>query len=157
MKNTINISNNVNLILNTYRCIFFQTATGNLRCCLTTSTMPCKTSQQDSLEMERFWNLASYWLRLQRSKFVNHNSAKMNDVWNVNKLTEARTKLAVGNCTDQSRAMIKSVSSNEVGTNVKKTNTDFGISLLNMEYVIRNMSVLIPCQEPSFSDITINF
>ena len=53
--------------------------------------------------------------------------------------------------------MIKSVSSNEVGTNVKKTNTDFGISLLNMEYVIRNMSVLIPYQEPPFSHITIDF
>ena len=53
--------------------------------------------------------------------------------------------------------MIKSVSSNEVGANVKNTNTDFGISILTMEYVMRNMSVLIPCQEPSFSDITINF
>ena len=53
--------------------------------------------------------------------------------------------------------MIKSVSSNEVGANVKKTNTDFGISILNMEYVMHNKSVLIPCQEPSFSDITINF
>ena len=53
--------------------------------------------------------------------------------------------------------MIKSVSSNEVGTEVKKTNTDFGISILNMEYVIPHMSVLVPCQEPSFSDITINF
>ena len=46
--------------------------------------------------------------------------------------------------TDYSRAMIKSMSSNEVGTNVKKNNTDFGISISNMEYVIRNMSVLIP-------------
>ena len=27
MKNTINVSNNVNLILNIYRCLFFQTAT----------------------------------------------------------------------------------------------------------------------------------
>ena len=53
--------------------------------------------------------------------------------------------------------MIKSVSSNEVGANVKKTNTDFGISILNMEYVIINMSLSIPYQEPSFSDITINF
>ena len=53
--------------------------------------------------------------------------------------------------------MINSVSSNEVGANVKKTNTDFGISILSMEYVIRNMYVLIPCPEPSFSDITINF
>ena len=53
--------------------------------------------------------------------------------------------------------MIKLVSSNEVGPNVKKTNTDFGISILNMEYGIRNMSVLIQCHELSFSDITINF
>ena len=59
--------------------------------------------------------------------------------------------------TDEGRAMIKSVSSNKVGANVKKTNTEFEISILNMEYVIRNMSVLISCQEPSFSDITINF
>ena len=49
--------------------------------------------------------------------------------------------------------MIKLVSSNEVGANVKKTSTDFGISILNMGYAIRNMAVLIPCQEPSFSDI----
>ena len=56
---------------------------------------------------------------------------------NVNKLTEARTKMEVGKLrTDQSRAMIKSGSSNEVRANVKKTNTDFGISILNMEYVI---------------------
>ena len=53
--------------------------------------------------------------------------------------------------------MIKSVPSNEVGVNVKKENTDFGIGILNIDFVIRNMSVLIPCQEPSFSDITINF
>ena len=53
--------------------------------------------------------------------------------------------------------MIKSVSSNEVGSNVKKNNTDLGISTLNMEYVIRKVTVLIPCQELSFSDITINF
>ena len=37
----------------------------------------------------------------------------MVDVWNVNKLTEA----------------------NEVGADVKKTNTDFAISIWNMEYV----------------------
>ena len=43
----------------------------------TASTMPSKTSQQGSVEMERFWNL-------QRSKFVNNNGAKM-----VDKLTEA--------------------------------------------------------------------
>ena len=59
--------------------------------------------------------------------------------------------------TDENRAMIKSVSSNEVEANVKKTNTDFGISILNMEYKISNMSVLIPYQEAYFSDITINY
>ena len=52
--------------------------------------------------------------------------------------------------------MIKLVSSNEMGAILKKTNTDFGISILNMEYVIRNMSVLVPSKEPSFSDIAIN-
>ena len=41
--------------------------------------------------------------------------------------------------------MIKSVASNEVGANLKKTNTDFEISILNMECVVRNMYVLIPC------------
>ena len=80
----------------------------------------------------------------------------MVDVWNVNKFTEARTKMEVGEL-QTNRTMIKSVSSNKVGANIKKTNTDLGISILNMEYVIRNMSVLIPCQEPSFSDITISF
>ena len=74
MKNSINISNNVNLILNTYRCLFFQTVTENVRCCSTALLMPCKTSQQDSVEIERFWNR-------QRSKFVNHNDTKMVDVW----------------------------------------------------------------------------
>ena len=78
-----------NLILNTYKCLFLQTATEILRFCSTASTMPCKISQQDSVEMERFWNL-------QRSKFVNHNGAKMVDVWNVKKLTEIRTKMEIG-------------------------------------------------------------
>ena len=49
MKNTINVSNNVNLILNTYRCLFFQTATENVRCCSTVSL--------DSVEIGRYWNL----------------------------------------------------------------------------------------------------
>ena len=60
---------------------FFQTATENLRC--------CSTASFGKVEMEKFWNL-------QHSKFVNHNGAKMVDVWNVNKLTEARTKMEVG-------------------------------------------------------------
>ena len=71
MKNTINISRNVNLILNTYRCIFFETATENLRCCSTASTMPCKTFQQDKTA----WK----WEGSVICKFVNHNSAKMID------------------------------------------------------------------------------
>ena len=48
-----------------------------------------ESARRDSVEMERFWNL-------QHSKLVNHNGAKMVDVWNVNKLTEARTKMEVG-------------------------------------------------------------
>ena len=47
MKNSINISNNVNLILNTYKCLFFQTTAENLRCCLTAS------SKQDESGMQR--------------------------------------------------------------------------------------------------------
>ena len=51
--------------------------------------LPCKTSQQDSVEIETFWNL-------QRSKFVSHNGAKMVNVWNVSKLTAARMEMEVG-------------------------------------------------------------
>ena len=43
----------------------------------------------DSVEIGRFWNL-------QRWKYANHNGAKMIDLWNVNKLTEAWTKTEVG-------------------------------------------------------------
>ena len=46
MKNAVNVSNNVNLILNTNRCLFFQTATENLRC--------CSTALFNNVEMERF-------------------------------------------------------------------------------------------------------
>ena len=48
--------------------------------------LPYKTSQQDSVEIETFWNL-------QRSKFVSHNGAKMVNVWNVSKLTAARMEM----------------------------------------------------------------
>ena len=48
--------------------------------------MQDESARQDSVE--GFWSL-------QLSKFVNHNGAKMVEVcvWNVNKLTEARTKM----------------------------------------------------------------
>ena len=51
--------------------------------------MQDESARQDSVE--GFWNL-------QLSKFVNHNGAKMVEVcvWNVNKPTEARTKMEVG-------------------------------------------------------------
>ena len=46
---------------------FFQTATENLQSVnVVRHLRPCKTNQQDSMGMERFWNL-------QRSKFINHN------------------------------------------------------------------------------------
>ena len=76
-----NVSNNVNLILNTYRCLFFQTATENVQC--------CSTALFVSMEIGRFWNL-------QHPKFVNLNGAKMVEVWNVNKLTKAGTKMEAG-------------------------------------------------------------
>ena len=60
---------------------FFQTATENLR--------SCSAASFDSEEMERFWNR-------QHSKFLNYNGTKMVDAWNVNKLTEAQTKIEVG-------------------------------------------------------------
>ena len=63
MENTINVSNNVDLILNTYRRFFLQTATENLQCCWTASFA--------SVEMERFWNLQ------QSQEFVNHNGTKI--------------------------------------------------------------------------------
>ena len=50
--------------------------------------MQDESARQDSAEMGRFWNL-------QHSKFINHNGAKIGDVWNVNKPTEARTKMEV--------------------------------------------------------------
>ena len=46
MKNMFNISNNVNLIINTYKCLFLQTTAENLRCCSTSSTMQHEPSRQ---------------------------------------------------------------------------------------------------------------
>ena len=98
MKNTINISNNVNVVLNTYGCLFFFKlllrtfdVVRQLQPCHARRVSTLQSVRQDSVEMERFWNL-------QLSKFVNHNGNKMVDVciWNVNKLTEARTKMGVG-------------------------------------------------------------
>ena len=68
---------------------FFQTTSENLSCCSTASTMQHESAKQNSVEKESFWNL-------KRSKFVNHNGINMVDVWNVNKLTTARTKMEVG-------------------------------------------------------------
>ena len=60
-----------------------------------------ESARQDSVAMET-WDLHA----LQHSKFINHNGAKMVAVWNVNKLTEARTKLEVTKLRTKSRAMI---------------------------------------------------
>ena len=73
----IYLANNVHLVLNTYRCLFFSN-------CYWEPSMLF-----DSVEMERFWNL-------QHSKFVNDNGTKMVDIWNVNKLADTRTKMEVG-------------------------------------------------------------
>ena len=88
IKNLINISNNVNLIIDTYKCLFTQLL---LRIFDVVRQLgpfrPYNTNHQDSVEMEKFWNL-------QRPKY--HNGAKMIDRWNVNKLTPERNKMEVG-------------------------------------------------------------
>ena len=49
MKNSVNIYDNVNLIFNTYTFIFFfETAADNLY--VVGQLLPCKTSQQDSVD-----------------------------------------------------------------------------------------------------------
>ena len=56
-ENTINVSSNVNLALNTCRCLFLQTATENPQCCSTASFDHAKqdeSARQDSVEIERF-------------------------------------------------------------------------------------------------------
>ena len=78
MKNTINVSNNANLILNTYRCLF-------LKLLLRVFNVVQQRGNGKVLESA-----------LQHLKVVNQNSAKMVDAWNVNKLTEARTKMEAG-------------------------------------------------------------
>ena len=46
MKNSINISSNVKLIMNTYKCLLFQIAAENLQYCSTASTMQHESSRQ---------------------------------------------------------------------------------------------------------------
>ena len=85
----IYLGNSVHLILNTYRFLFFKLLLRTFN--VVQQLQPCharRVCKKDSVEMESFWNL-------QHSKFVNHNGAKMVDVWNVNKLTEAWTKMEV--------------------------------------------------------------
>ena len=74
MKYTIHVSGNVNLIPNIYKCLFFQTATENMRCCskaLFGHAMQDKSARQASVEMERFGNL-------HHSKFETNNGANAN-------------------------------------------------------------------------------
>ena len=77
MKNTINISNNVNLVLNTYRCLFFSNCYWEPSMLFDSfdHVMLHEFARQDSVEMTSFWNL-------QHSKFVKQNGVKMVDVWN---------------------------------------------------------------------------
>ena len=46
MKNSINISSKVKLIMNTYKWLLFQTAAESLQCCSTASTMQHESSRQ---------------------------------------------------------------------------------------------------------------
>ena len=58
MKKSVNIHDNVNLIFNTYT-FFFETAADNLD--VVGQLLPCKTSQQDSVDggngNGKIWNL----------------------------------------------------------------------------------------------------
>ena len=74
---------------------FFQTAARDLRCCLTSLTMQEKSARQRGngkvLDL-----IYIYIYSLQNSKLVNYNGANIVDVWNANKITDARTKMEVG-------------------------------------------------------------
>ena len=132
MKNSINITNNVNLILSIYKCLFSSCCWEFLALCSTALTISktIKTSQQESVQVEMIRSL-------QCLMFVNHNGTKRIDIWNVNKLTTRRTKMEV--CQLRTRVAQWwsrwSLSSNKVGENVEKTNTDFRISIWNMLYL----------------------
>ena len=132
MKNSINITNNVNLFLSIYKCLFSSCCWEFLTVRFVRLLWPCKTSQQESVQVEMIRSL-------QCLMFVNHNGTKRIDIWNVNKLTTRRTKMEV--CQLRTRVAQWwsrwSLSSNKVGENVEKTNTDFRISIWNMLYLTR--------------------
>ena len=67
---------------------FFQTATENLRCCSTASTIQHESSRQRG--NGKVLESASFEIR-------NHNGTKMITRWNFNKLTKTRTKMEAGN------------------------------------------------------------
>ena len=87
MKNSMNISNDANLILNTYKCLFFKLllrifdVVGQIRL--------CKTSQRGNEKVLEFANGDV------RNTLI-YNGTKVIDVWNVNKLTPAWTKMEGG-------------------------------------------------------------
>ena len=109
MKNSINTSNNVDLIFNTYTFLFLNCCWESW-CCWTASTRPCKTSQPDSvdggngngkgLESEslkiRKTTMAPKWLTYSnRTTHQNHGLESRNDeagiikrsrgdVWKIN-------------------------------------------------------------------------
>ena len=89
----IYLDNNVNLILNITDVFFFQTAAEDLRCCLTSLTMQEESARQCG--NGKVLDLI-YIYSLQNSKLVNYNGANIVDVWNANKITDARTKMEVG-------------------------------------------------------------
>ena len=62
MKNSINICNNANLILDTYKRLFFKLLVRLFD--VVGQLWQYKTIQQDSVEMQRLWNL-------DRSKYLN--------------------------------------------------------------------------------------
>ena len=73
MKSSISISNNVNLILNAYKCLFLFKLLLKSLMVFDSFDHATRVSKSDSVEMERFWYL-------QRSRYVNHNGTKTIDV-----------------------------------------------------------------------------
>ena len=73
----IYLANNVHLVLNTYRCLFFSNCYWEPSMLFDSfdHVMLHEFARQDSVEMTRFWNL-------QHSKFLKQNGVKMVDVWN---------------------------------------------------------------------------
>ena len=117
MKNSNNVSNNVNLIFNTYKYLFIFT-----NCCRESLMLLDSFNQEESARYHGNKKV------LESAAFKIHKStmAKMIDMHNLNKLTGARSKMEVSKL-QTSHEMMRPKSSIEAWANVRKTNIDVGI------------------------------